>query len=186
VSWRFLFYKRELIGDKNLGFDGSRRVLSALSSSIGLPTRIDDAIPLNPYLSMALLLPIKLSLGTMLCNSMSLCSLNVANWRPRLDNLAFDFWEVGEADRLEVPLEEREVLEVVKGMDRDNAPSPDGFSMAFFQDCWEVIKENIMAVFFQTFMLVVSLKKALMLLLFLLFRRCLGLPSIRSFVLLVL
>jgi hypothetical protein len=69
------------------------------------------------------------------------------NWRPRLDNLAFDFLEVGEADRLEVPLEEREVLEVVKGMDRDNAPNPDGFSMAFFQDCWEVIKEDIMAVF---------------------------------------
>ena len=50
-----------------------------------------------------------------------------------MDNLAFDFLEVGEADRLEVSFEEREVLEVVRGMDRDKAPGPDGFSMAFFQ-----------------------------------------------------
>jgi hypothetical protein len=28
--------------------------------------------------------------------------------------------------------EEREVLEVVKGMDRDKALGPDGFSMAFY------------------------------------------------------
>jgi hypothetical protein len=40
-----------------------------------------------------------------------------------------------EASSLEHPFEEREVLEVVKGMNRDKAPSPDGFSMAFFQDC---------------------------------------------------
>jgi hypothetical protein len=32
-------------------------------------------------------------------------------------------------------------------MDRDKAPGPDGFSLAFFQDCWEVVKGDIMAVF---------------------------------------
>jgi hypothetical protein len=36
---------------------------------------------------------------------------------------------------------------VIKGMDRDKAPGPDGFSMAFFQDCWGVIKGDFMAVF---------------------------------------
>ena len=66
---------------------------------------------------------------------------------PRLDNLDFDLLDAGEADRLEVPFEEREVWEVVKGMDRDKTPGPDGFSMAFFQDYWTVIKEEIMAVF---------------------------------------
>jgi hypothetical protein len=44
--------------------------------------------------------------------------------------------------------EEREVLEVVKGMNRDKAPGPDDFLMAFFQDCWDVIKSDIMGVFF--------------------------------------
>jgi hypothetical protein len=36
---------------------------------------------------------------------------------------------------------------VIKGMDRDKAPGPDGFSMAFFQDCWAVVKGDFMAVF---------------------------------------
>ena len=68
-------------------------------------------------------------------------------WRPTLDNLVFDSLDTEEASRLQLPFEEREVYEVVKGMRRDKAPCPDGFSIAFFQDCWEVIKDNIMGVF---------------------------------------
>jgi hypothetical protein len=52
-----------------------------------------------------------------------------------------------EASSLEDPFEEREVREVIKGMDRDKVPGPDGFSMAFFKDCWEVVKGDFMAVF---------------------------------------
>jgi hypothetical protein len=52
-----------------------------------------------------------------------------------------------EASRLEHPFEERVVLKVVKGMNRDKAPNPNGFSMAFFQDCWDVIKTVIMGGF---------------------------------------
>jgi hypothetical protein len=75
-SWRLLFYKRKFVGDKNLEFDGSRRVISAQSSFIGLQILIEDVILSSPYLSMALLLPIKTSLRSMRCNSMSRCSLN--------------------------------------------------------------------------------------------------------------
>jgi hypothetical protein len=32
-------------------------------------------------------------------------------------------------------------------MKGDKAPGPDGFFMAFFQKCWEVIKKDLMAVF---------------------------------------
>ena len=32
-------------------------------------------------------------------------------------------------------------------MDRDKAPGPDGFTIAVFQDCWEVIKEDLVKVF---------------------------------------
>ena len=49
------------------------------------------------------------------------------SWRPRLDNLEFDKLNGEEASSLEAPFEEREVREVIKGMDRDKAPSPDGF-----------------------------------------------------------
>jgi hypothetical protein len=36
---------------------------------------------------------------------------------------------------------------VVKGMNSKKVPSPDEFSLAFFQVCWELIKEDIMRVF---------------------------------------
>jgi hypothetical protein len=54
------------------------------------------------------------------------------NWRPNLDDLEFDMMDVGEASSLESMFEEREVWEVVKEMDKDKAPGPNGFSMAFF------------------------------------------------------
>ena len=40
------------------------------------------------------------------------------------------------------------MLEVVKSMNSDKASNPDGFTMAFFQACWDVIDENIMRVFY--------------------------------------
>jgi len=49
-----------------------------------------------------------------------------------MDNMVFDNLDAGEADSLELPFEEREVLEVVKCLNRDNAPGPDGFTLAFF------------------------------------------------------
>jgi hypothetical protein len=61
-----------------------------------------------------------------------------------MDNLAFDTLDAGEASSLELPFEEREVL---KGLNRDKAPGPDGFTPAFFQDCWDVIKTDLMGVF---------------------------------------
>jgi hypothetical protein len=57
------------------------------------------------------------------------------SWRPRVDNLDFDVLSMDEAAKLEDSFEEREVREVINSLDRDKAPGPDGFSMAFFQDC---------------------------------------------------
>jgi hypothetical protein len=68
-------------------------------------------------------------------------------WTPRLDNLEFDRLNMEEASSLEDPFEEREVWEVIKGIDRDKAPVPDGFTLAFFQDCWGMVKGDFMAVF---------------------------------------
>lgn len=69
------------------------------------------------------------------------------SWRPRLDDVYFRSLGEVEASSLETLFEEREVLEVVKGMNIDKAPGPDGFSMAFFQDCWDVLKSDIMGFF---------------------------------------
>jgi hypothetical protein len=32
---------------------------------------------------------------------------------------------------------------VVKGMEGDKAPGPDGFTMAFFHSCWAVVKQDV-------------------------------------------
>jgi len=69
------------------------------------------------------------------------------NWRPKLDGIAFNSLSPEEAAQLELPFEEREVLEVIKSMNRDKAPGPDGYHLAFFQDCWDVFKADIMGVF---------------------------------------
>ena len=69
------------------------------------------------------------------------------SWRPRVDNLEFDVLNADKVSSLEDPFEEREVREVIKVIDRDKAPGLDGFSLTFFQDCWEVVKGDLMEVF---------------------------------------
>jgi hypothetical protein len=58
--------------------------------------------------------------------------LEPISWRPRVDNLEFEALSMDEAASLEDPFEEREVRELINSMDRDKAPGPDGFSLAFF------------------------------------------------------
>ena len=44
---------------------------------------------------------------------------------------------------------EVEVFNAVKHMNGEIAPGPDGFSLAFFQSCWIILKEDLMQVFHQ-------------------------------------
>ena len=53
----------------------------------------------------------------------------------------------GERVWMEREFAEKEFWEVVRKMKGDKAPGSDGFSMAFFQKCWKVIKKDLMAVF---------------------------------------
>jgi hypothetical protein len=52
-----------------------------------------------------------------------------------------------EAGWLERDFEEDEVMRVVFKMNGDKASGPDGFFMAFFQVCWDVLRMDIMKVF---------------------------------------
>jgi hypothetical protein len=63
--------------------------------------------------------------------------------QPKLDVLSFDSIGIDEDSWLERAVEESEVFEVVRVLNGDKAPNPDGFSMVFSQTCWEVIKEDI-------------------------------------------
>lgn len=48
---------------------------------------------------------------------------------------------------LERPFEEEDVSGVVRGLNGDKALGLDGFSLAFYQVCWDVIKEDVLSVF---------------------------------------
>ncbi|RVW96282.1 LINE-1 retrotransposable element ORF2 protein [Vitis vinifera] len=51
------------------------------------------------------------------------------------------------ASRLDSPFAEAEIFNAIFQLDRDKAPGPDGFTIAVFQDCWDVIKEDLVRVF---------------------------------------
>jgi hypothetical protein len=68
-------------------------------------------------------------------------------WRIRVDDLEFDQILEQEAGWLEREFDEAEVRKVVFAMNGDKAPGPDGFSIAFFQACWDIVKEDIMKIF---------------------------------------
>jgi hypothetical protein len=48
---------------------------------------------------------------------------------------------------LERLFEDNEVFEVVRALNGDKSPGYDGFTMGFFQACWEVLKAYIVNVF---------------------------------------
>ncbi|RVW69351.1 Transposon TX1 uncharacterized 149 kDa protein [Vitis vinifera] len=48
---------------------------------------------------------------------------------------------------LDAPFTEEEISKAIFQMDRDKAPGLDGFTIAVFQDCWDVIKEDLVRVF---------------------------------------
>ena len=64
-----------------------------------------------------------------------------------MEGLEFD--QIGESERgwLERRFEKDEILSVVRDMEGDKAPSPDGFSIAFFHHCWRVVERDVLAVF---------------------------------------
>ena len=42
---------------------------------------------------------------------------------------------------------EEDISKAIFQLDRDKTPMPDGFTIAMFQDCWDVIKEDLVRVF---------------------------------------
>lgn len=72
-------------------------------------------------------------------------------WRPKQNGLGFESIEPHNVSLLERPSEESEVHGMVRKMVKDKTLGPDGFSMRFFQSCWDVVKEDLMKVFQELF-----------------------------------
>jgi hypothetical protein len=69
------------------------------------------------------------------------------SWRPRVDGLSFLSIDADESIWLEREFEEKEVWDVVKDLNGDKVLRPDGFTMAFFQKFWAILKNDLMSVF---------------------------------------
>ena len=64
-----------------------------------------------------------------------------------MEGLEFDQIEGLEWDWLERRFKKEEILRVVKELERDKVPGPDGFSMTFYHHCWGVAERDVLAVF---------------------------------------
>ena len=82
------------------------------------------------------------------------------SWRPSMDGLDFHSIGAAESSHLERKFDRDEVFQVLKDLQGDKAPGPDGFSMAFFYKCWKVVGDNIMD-FFEEFHIYCKFEKSL-------------------------
>ena len=68
-------------------------------------------------------------------------------WRVDVEGLHFKCLSANEAETLEVQFTEEEIYAALMGMNGDKAPGPDGFTIAFWQSSWELVKEEVMELF---------------------------------------
>ena len=72
---------------------------------------------------------------------------DLGGWHPSMDSLEFGRSGVEEATRLEEMFFVEEVFLALSELNGDKAPGPDGFSLAFWQFCWDFVKDEIMGFF---------------------------------------
>ncbi|RVW87760.1 Transposon TX1 uncharacterized 149 kDa protein [Vitis vinifera] len=68
-------------------------------------------------------------------------------WHPSMSSLEFDSIGREEAARLEEMFSVEEVYLALSELNGDKAPGPDGFPIAFWQFCWDFVKDEIMGFF---------------------------------------
>ncbi|RVW29557.1 hypothetical protein CK203_077422 [Vitis vinifera] len=79
-------------------------------------------------------------------------------WKADIGSLQLDQISQEEAEILERPFTEDEIHGALMEMNGDKAPGPDGFTLAFWQSCWEFIKEEIIEMFKEFYDIALSSK----------------------------
>ena len=70
-----------------------------------------------------------------------------SDWKADIGRLQLNQISLQEAGMLELPFSEAEVQAALLDLNGDKAPSPDGFTLAFWQNCWDFAKEEILDMF---------------------------------------
>ena len=73
--------------------------------------------------------------------------LESAEWRVDIGSLQFNQISLQEAGMLELPFTEAEVQAALMDMNEDEALGLDCFTLAFWQSCWDFVKEEILEMF---------------------------------------
>ena len=68
-------------------------------------------------------------------------------WRADLEGLHLKRLDLSEAEALEVPFSEEEIYSALRDMNDDKATGSDGFTVAFWQACWDFVKEEVVELF---------------------------------------
>ena len=68
-------------------------------------------------------------------------------WRLCIEGLSFMRLVSSEVEGLEIPFSKEEVFAALSDLGKDKAPVPDGFTMAFWLFCWDIVKIEIMGFF---------------------------------------
>ena len=69
------------------------------------------------------------------------------DWRASPDGLSFSSITALEASRLELPFLEVEVCSALCELNGDKVAGPDGFTVAFWQFSWTMVKEEVLRMF---------------------------------------
>ena len=72
-------------------------------------------------------------------------------WKADIEGLHLQSLNSSEAEGLEVPFTEEEIHSALLDMNGDKAPGPDGFTVVFWQFCWDFVKEEIVDLFKEFF-----------------------------------
>ncbi|KAJ9707979.1 hypothetical protein PVL29_000172 [Vitis rotundifolia] len=68
-------------------------------------------------------------------------------WRADIEGLQLNQLNSREAEELELPFSEEEIHLALMEMNGDKAPGPDGFTVGFWQTCWDFVKEEVVELF---------------------------------------
>ena len=68
-------------------------------------------------------------------------------WRADIEGLHLQSLNLSEAKALEAPFTMEEIFSALMEMNGDKAPGPDGFIVAFWQACWDFVKEEVVELF---------------------------------------
>ena len=69
------------------------------------------------------------------------------SWRPFVGDLPFSVLEDSDSLLLERHFEKEEIVQVVRDLQGDKSPGPDGFNMALFQKCLHVVEKDLLGFF---------------------------------------